>query len=36
MHFHTKLNRFQRVAYSLVVMTEIVSNIVLLEMCYKN
>ena len=36
MHFHTKLNRFRRIAYSLVTMTEIVSNTALLEMCYKN
>ena len=36
MHFHTKLNRFQRIAYTLVTMTQTVSNTVLLEMCYKN
>jgi len=35
MQFHTKLNRFQQLAYWLVTMSEIVSNTLLLEMGFK-
>jgi hypothetical protein len=35
-HFHTKLNGFQQLAYLLVTMCEILSNIVLFEIGFKN
>ena len=36
MHIHTRLNAFQRLAYMLVMMSEILSNTVLLEMSFKH
>jgi hypothetical protein len=36
MQFHTKLNRFQQLAYLLVTISEILSKAVLLEMGFKN
>jgi hypothetical protein len=36
MHIHTRLIAFQQLAYLLVMMSEILSNTVLLEMGFKN
>jgi hypothetical protein len=36
MHIHTRLNAFQQLAYMLVMMSEILSNTVLLEMGFKH
>jgi len=36
MHFHTKLNGFQQLAYWLVMISEILSNTMHLEMGFRN